>query len=358
MDNPFRRLRSDRRVTVARRELASLKSEKTIVLAILIQLFIAAFSSFLVVGLVSMYDPGSVSNGATVPVAVTGNASGELTAVVGQQGALRPLQFTDQKSAVQAFRRGQVYAVLVGDRRPGGGTSVTAMVPQSGIRSTYVVVQVKDALQRLQRVERRQLQSRLTQPPVRLPPKTDSSAYFGFTYAVLIPLLMFLPVFISGSITVDSLVEERERGTLELLRVTPLSLMDIVDGKIGAMGLLAPLQAATWLALLAANGTTIRNPVEVLAVVAGFSLVVVVMAVGIALRFGSRERSQFVYSIGVLVLFSATYLLPENPPNVVAKLVIGSPTTSTHLMVGAVVVGSVALYVSSRRVFGRLSVVE
>ena len=42
---------ADPRLTIARRELQTLRSEKTIVLALLIQLFIAAFSSFLVVGL-------------------------------------------------------------------------------------------------------------------------------------------------------------------------------------------------------------------------------------------------------------------------------------------------------------------
>jgi len=48
----------DSRLTIAGRELSGLRAEKTILLAIAIQLFIAAFSSFLVVGLVSMYDPG------------------------------------------------------------------------------------------------------------------------------------------------------------------------------------------------------------------------------------------------------------------------------------------------------------
>jgi len=47
------------RIRIALRELSTLKSEKTIVLALLIQLVIAAFSSFLVVGLVSLYDPAS-----------------------------------------------------------------------------------------------------------------------------------------------------------------------------------------------------------------------------------------------------------------------------------------------------------
>jgi len=48
------------RLTIAKRELQVLGREKTIVLALVIQLFVASFSGFLVVGLVSLYDPGSV----------------------------------------------------------------------------------------------------------------------------------------------------------------------------------------------------------------------------------------------------------------------------------------------------------
>ncbi|MEN6395623.1 MAG: ABC transporter permease, partial [Methanoregula sp.] len=51
-----------RHVTIiAKKEFRGLYGEKTILLAILLQLFIALFSSFLMVGLTSMYDPTSLS---------------------------------------------------------------------------------------------------------------------------------------------------------------------------------------------------------------------------------------------------------------------------------------------------------
>ena len=62
------------RLTVAKRELAGLRAEKTILLAIGIQLFIAAFSSFLVVGLVSMYDPRKWRSPARATRSRTSNA--------------------------------------------------------------------------------------------------------------------------------------------------------------------------------------------------------------------------------------------------------------------------------------------
>ncbi len=46
---------------VAKKEFRGLFNERTILLAVLLQLFIAMFSSFLMVGLTSMYDPTSLS---------------------------------------------------------------------------------------------------------------------------------------------------------------------------------------------------------------------------------------------------------------------------------------------------------
>ena len=111
-------MRNSRRLTVARRELAALRTEKTIVLAVLIQLFIAAFSSFLVVGLTSLYDPSAVEGG-EIEVAVTGDAEDRLVAVAEEHDGAAALRFADGDEAVTAFERGDVDAVLsvaAGDR--------------------------------------------------------------------------------------------------------------------------------------------------------------------------------------------------------------------------------------------------
>lgn len=339
---------SSPRLTIVRRELAGLKSEKTIVLAILIQLFIAMFSSFLVVGLVSLYDPGAVSDEVSVPVGVTGNASDDFSAVAEGRTGLATAEYETYGAAMADFERGELAAVVRADREPTGKTQVTAVVPESGFQATFVVVQVKDALTRFERAERSRLESRLVNEPLDPGREVEASPYFDFIYTVLLPLLTFLPVFLSGSIAVDSLVEEIERGTLDLLRVTPLSFTAILDGKAGAMALLAPLQAGTWLALLSLNGTPISNPGAVLTVVAAFAVIVVAIGMLIAVAFGDRERSQFAYSMAILFLFGGTYLLPENPANTVARLAIGSPGETTRLAVAAYVGVALVVGIAAR----------
>jgi ABC-type Na+ efflux pump permease subunit len=346
----------DPRLTIARRELATLRSEKTIVLALLIQLFIAAFSSFLVVGLVSLYDPGSV-DGFETEVAVTGDASEALLRVVDDRPSMAGTAYDSQTTARRAFERGEVDAILLTDRRA-GRVFVSATVPDGNVRTTVVVVQLRDALTTFERVERADRRAWLTSTPLELPPRSDTTPYYGFSYTVLLPLLCFLPVFISGSMTVDSLTEELDRGTLELLRVAPVSTVDIVDGKVWAAAALAPAQAALWIALLAVNGTPVDHPLAILVVTAALALLVVAMGATVALLAPDRRAAQFLYSVGVLAAFGGATLLPANPVTTVARLAVDSVGSAYPLLVAGYVALGVTAYLSLRRVVGVLGLVE
>ncbi|GAB3316602.1 ABC transporter permease [Haloplanus rallus] len=346
----------DPRLTIARRELATLRSEKTIVLALLIQLFIAAFSSFLVVGLVSLYDPGSVE-GFETEVAVTGDAGDDLLATLDDRPSISGTRYASETTARAAFDRGEVDAVLLADRRA-GRVFVSATVPDGNVRTTVIVVQLRDALSTFERVERADRSAHLSSTPLPLPPRSGASPYYGFSYTVLLPLLCFLPVFISGSMTVDSLTEEVERGTLELLRVAPVSVVDIVDGKVWAAAGLAPAQAALWIALLDFNGTSVHHPVAVLVVVAALALLVVTLGATIALLAPDRRAAQFLYSVGVLVAFGGATLLPVNPVNSVARLAVDSVGPTYPLLVAGYVALGVAAYLGLRRAVPRIGVGE
>lgn len=338
----------DPRATIAKRELSVLRREKTIVLALLIQLFIAAFSSFLVVGLVSLYDPGSVE-GYTVDVAVTGDAQDDLLRVMDDRRGIRGTAYPSETAALDAFDRQRVDAVL-DTEMVDGRVAVTAVAPESNIRTTLVVVQLRDALRAFERAERTDRAEFLDAAPLELPPEAQTSPYFGFTYTVLIPLLLFLPVFISGSIAVDSITEEFDRGTLELLRVAPVALTDIVDGKLAAAAVLAPAQASLWILLLRFNGTQVHNVGLLLLLVAGFTLLLVSVAIAIALLTPDRRSAQLVYSLGVLLLFGGTALLPWNPANAVARLAIDSVETEVLVVVAVYTALAVVGYAGVRRI--------
>ncbi|MFW5919480.1 MAG: ABC transporter permease [Halanaeroarchaeum sp.] len=342
-----------RRLRIARRTLASLRSEKTILLAVAIQLFVAAFSSFMVVGLVSLSDPGATQGEYTVDIAVSGDASDDLLAIVDESDARTAIGYDSRETAMTAFAAGRVDGMLHAEYGPDGRAYVEAIAPEGDFRTTLVVVQMKDALSELERDRRVALADRLSNRPLPIPDAPSSTPYVEFTYTVLVPVLAFLPAFISGSIAADSLAEEIERGTLELLRVAPVSTAAIVDGKALAMVAIAPAQAGLWLAFLSLNGTRIANPIAILVLVTGLAGVLVALGAGLAIVFRARTEAQLLYSFAALGLFAATMFLPENPANVVAKLAIGSATATTLATVVGLSAGAIVGYWFVRTVVER-----
>jgi ABC-type Na+ efflux pump permease subunit len=342
----------DPRLAIARRELRTLRAEKTIVLALLIQLFIAAFSSFLVVGLVSLYDPGSVE-GYQVDVAVAGDARGDLIAAAAEVEGVEPTGYADRSAARRAFDAGRADALLLATER-GGRIRVTALAPDATVRTTVIVVQLRDVLRSFERAERAERAAHLERAPLALPERSGSSPYYGFTYTVLLPLLLFLPVFISGSIAVDSLTEEFDRGTMELLRVAPITATDIVDGKALAAAGLAPAQAALWIGLLRVNGTNVANLPRLLVLVASVATVVVALAAAVGLLAPDRRAAQLAYSLGVLVVVGGTSLVPGGPVTLSARLALDSVgVRATALVTGYALIAALT-YLGLRRLVARV----
>lgn len=341
-----------RRFVVARRDLDAISREKTIVLALLIQLFVAAFSSFLVVGLSTLYDPTSIESEATIDVGVTGDSE-ELLAVAQEQPGLRARAYRSTSNAMADFRERRLDAVLQVHRTDGGVLEVDATVAE-GFRTTLVVVQLRQALETLERTERTERRGQLDAEVVPLPDDGTASPYFGFTYTILLPLLLFLPAFISGSLAVDVITEEIERGTLTMLRVTPASLTEIVDGKAGAMAALAPAQAALWIALLWFNGIAVANVPALLVFVAALALAVVTLGVVMGLATAERQRAQLLYSMAILVLFGGAAVLPEHPANTAALLAIDSATTTTWTLLAGYVALAVGGYALAREYANRV----
>lgn len=330
-----------KQTAICRRELAGIIEERTIVLALLIQLFIAAFASFLVVGLVSLYDPTAL-DGQQIEVAVTGEDSESVVAGLVEADSVHPTEYEDPEVASSVFQTGGADALIETSRTADGRLRLVTSVPDEELRATVIIAELREAFAILERQERSVVSERLTFEPLTVPAAESATPYVGFTYTVLLPLLMLLPVFITGSVTVDSIREELDRNTFEVLRLAPLSVVEIFDAKLAATVLLAPLQAALWLALLFLNGVGVAHPVVLLVLVGALGTVVAVSGLWIGLRLPDRRQAQLVYSMGMLAVLAGTAILPEHPANTIAKLALGTPTTSSWLIVLTTVVLAIA----------------
>jgi ABC-type Na+ efflux pump permease subunit len=287
-------------------------------------------------------------------VGVAGSGGDEVASVLADGDGVQVRRYEDAVAAQEAFQAREVDAVLVTNETVNGTIEVRAVVPEENIRTTIAVVQIRESMEDLEHRLRLEYRDDVDVKPLHVPTRASASPYFGFTYTVLVPLLLFLPVFISGSIAVDSLTEESQRGTLELLRVAPLSLADIVDAKLFATALLAPLQALAWLVLLGVNGTVIANVPALLLVVTGLAFAVVSGGVAVALWSSDRRQAQFLYSTGILAAATFSGLLPEHPANTVARLAIGTTDGTTFALAAAYATLGLVAYFGVRVAVGRL----
>jgi len=334
---------------IMKKELRGLGHEKTILLAILLQLFVAMFSSFLMVGLTSMYDPAAMSqySGYRYGIGYAGNNESGLAAYF-ENSRDFTLHRMDLSTAVQALRERKLAAVVyVPDTAPDAEEPVvvTLYTLQNDLQSAIVEVRLKDAFTRYETDLRKVRSERLTEEP--LPMSIPGSRtgggtnFYEFVYGLLIPLLVFMPAFISAALVIDLITEEYQHDTLETLVSAPVAFTDIVWGKILACELLVPLQAALWLGLLMLNRIAIANVPLILLHVTLASAILTLLGALTALHYRERTAAQFIFSTALVVVVLFILAVPSNPLNLIARLAIGSDAPENWLvlaLVGALLV--------------------
>jgi ABC-2 type transport system permease protein len=307
---------------ILKKELRAVAKERTIVIAILIQLFIASFSSAMLVGLMSVYDPEATGLSARlrVPIGVIGDADSPLVTFLREHNA-RVTVFSAPEDAENAFNAGEIdtaiYIPAVGDDEP--VVDIQLFLPQSETRSTLILMVLKTPLRQYENHLREKNGIHIRYTDLEGQPATT----YEFQYGVIVPLLMFFPAFVTGSMVVDSISEESANRTLETLWSAPLSLNAIFGAKIASAVLLAEGQCILWSALLHFNGITIQHLGSVLLLAGVSAALVAVGSAFIAVYFKDRERSQFVYSLFILLVVSLSYFFDFSPIALVTRLATG-----------------------------------
>jgi len=335
---------------ITKKELRGLYGEKTIVFAILLQLFIALFSSFLMVGLTAMYDPEAMAGYSTTryTVGYTGSASPLIDEFQKRNDFI--LYEMDLADAIAALKERKLSAVLyVPDIRPDAEEpiTVTLYLLQNDLQASIINVKIKDVLLDYETELREVRADRLESFPISLnfPETSAGTDFFEFVYGLLIPLLIFMPAIISAALIIDLITEEYQRNTLETLLATPITFTEIVWGKVLACELLVPVQAAAWLLLLSANGIAVRHLPEILVLVAAGALFLILMGTLVALHYRERTSAQFIFSTALVVVILAVLAMPANPVNLMVRLSVDAAGPDHWLMFAAVLAATGALAV-------------
>lgn len=314
---------------MARKELSGINYEKTILFAILLQLFVAMFSSFLMVGLTSMYDPSSVSQYSRFrySIAYSGANSTLLDRLTASDDFT--VYSMDLSPALESLKERKLAAVIFVPGTPPdapGPVQITLYTLQNDLQATVVGVKLKEVFLGFEGDLRNARASRITGQPigVEFPPAARTEGFYEFVFGLLIPLLVFMPAIISASLIIDLITEEYQHETLETLVSTPLSFPEMVWGKILACEILVPVQAGVWLILLAANGIRIQNPAPILVLVSVASLILILLSALTALHYRERTAAQFIYSTALVVVILLVVAVPENPLNLIVRASVGN----------------------------------
>lgn len=320
-----------RSFAIARKDFADILRERSILLTILVQLFVAAFSSFLMVGLVAFYDPSAADVQTRSRVAYVGPGGFDdflkSTPVISVRN-------TSMQDALERFRTGRL-DLIVEETATGNESArtITLLVPESELKTTLLVTQMKSLLQAYEKQLRQEREARLDQSLIYIDAPAQGSPYFAFTYSILLPLLVATPVFLAGSITADSLTQELTTKTLEVLRSTSTSARQILVGKLLVPVLLCPLQVLLWILLLQANGIAIHNVIPLLTFTTVLAALIASGTSLVALLVRREGPTQAAYTLLVLFLFVVSLLLPQDPFNLVARLAVGTAEGPSYLAI-------------------------
>jgi len=339
---------------IAKKEFSGLLNERTILLAILLQLFIALFSSFLMVGLTSMYDPSSLSKYSRFRynIAYCGNDSALKEYL--EKSPDFHVYGMDLSPAVTALSERKLAAVIyVPDTAPDATdpVKITLYTLQNDLQSAIVNVKLKDIFLTYEKDLRTIRAARLTEQPVplQLPANRSGGDFYEFVYGLLIPLLVFMPAIIASALIIDLITEEYQHETLETLISTPVTFAEMVWGKVLACELLVPVQAGAWLFLLIVNGIAIENVPLMLLQVTFTSFVPILLGALTALHYRERTAAQFIFSTALVVVILFTLALPANPLNLLTRLAVGTAGAEQWVVLAGVIAIGALLSVATQR---------
>jgi ABC-type Na+ efflux pump permease subunit len=333
---------------IAKKEFRGLFNERTILLAVLLQLFIALFSSFLMVGLTSMYDPSSLSKYSRFRynVAYAGNDSQVLDYLTNSKDfRVYPMNLSD---GVAALKERKLSAVIwVPDTLPDAQepVKITLYTLQNDLQSAIVDVKLKDIFLKYETDLRAVRADRLhdTPVPLSIPKGSGGGDFYEFVYGLLIPLLVFMPAIIASALVIDLLTEEYQHETLETLISTPVTFTEVVWGKVLACELMVPVQAGAWILLLMINGIAIGNTGLILIQVSVTSFILILLGTLTALYYRERTAAQFIFSTALVVVMLLALALPDNPLNLLTRLAVGTAGVEQWIVLGGTIVIILAL---------------
>lgn len=157
--------------------------------------------------------------------------------------------------------------------------------------------------------------------------------FSGFFLSYLVPLMLFFPIFMVGSIILDSVVGEREKKTVEAILASPIRRSQIVYSKVLSASIFVLFQLAIWLLIFKWYGVPIQNSLLIFFMVMVIDSAIISTAVLLAFYARTVKEANILLMllyttvfVALIVSLSVNYFntaLFATPFAIISALVVG-----------------------------------
>jgi len=325
---------------IAFREIRAMLHEKSFLLMVLLQLLLVSSSGLLSVGYVILTSPegsGALSQLSNlIYVGVVTDTKADYVKAF-EAGKVHHTFYESFQVADKDFKEGLIDAILVGDIGEDEKPSVVTLylpsnspkVPLTKLALKKVLLKLEEGV-RARKVEIYSPKAELM--PYRMMRYNTQGRYIEIYFIFTLPLLLFLPCVVSGSLVIDSITQDLESKRILNLAAAPITPNQIVFGKAFGSLILSITQATAWLLLMS---FTFINPENhlILIILCGL-YTTVFMNVGslLAVYLKKMRSSQVLYTfasmsgISLFTPFANVHplLLEFSPAYLLARLALGA----------------------------------
>ena len=178
--------------------------------------------------MLQLYDVDTILrySGGAIRIGLVNATDSQLASFITKHGiTIVPFQTLEEAEA--GFHSGEAVAILDAPQEADGITEIKIYLPESNTISSIVRMVIQEPLKEYENFLRIQKGVDIRYTDL----QGEPSISFEFVYSVLLPLLMFFPAFVAGSLAIDALTEEFENNTMETLLSAPLTVHGMIQAK-------------------------------------------------------------------------------------------------------------------------------
>jgi hypothetical protein len=332
------------RLPILKKDLRDIVREKTFISTVLLQIFMVGFYTVAIFGIIVIFNPGG-SSSSEIPLKIIyeNEYPSDLVGLVRQNRdfELREVKEFNPENIQDEISGEEVVWIYKRDL-DFDYDFVRIFIDSGDFEASFHMSESKKILEEYEVLKRQERTDLRDYPVTEVLGGRDPDDFtirrliFEFTYLIMIPILFFLPIYLSGTLLIDNTTEEFKKKTIGVLLSTPFSLSNIMLQKTAAALLLSVIQIGAWILVITSRGIDINYPSQLFMILVLINITMLLVAALVSVYFRERVNAQTIFSLlFIIIIVTKGYVF--NPLNVIIKL-------SIHELPGIFIFGYLAFW--------------